>query len=74
MVLLSQQGLHLVLPQLERIRDVLQKDQPEHRVLVNSGIEIGTQFIVRGPELLIEIVQEFLCIGHFDSSPQQCGS
>jgi hypothetical protein len=52
--------LQLHTPLFERIRDVLEKDETEHYVLVHSSVEIRAQPVGGGPKLLIEIFQK-LC-------------
>ncbi len=39
---------------LERIRDVLQEDQPEHHMLVLGGVHVVPQLIGREPQLRLE--------------------
>ncbi|OLD23910.1 MAG: hypothetical protein AUJ04_09945 [Acidobacteria bacterium 13_1_40CM_3_55_6] len=34
----------------ERVRDVLQEDQPKHDVLILSSVHVPTQFVGSGPK------------------------
>ena len=53
----------LALTLLEGIGDVFEKDQAEHYVLVNRGVQSRAQLVSRCPELLFKIVEELLFDG-----------
>jgi len=55
-----QLGFDLSLPEGEGVGDIFQEDETEDGVLVNSGVEIRTEPIGGGPELLVEVAQELL--------------
>ena len=45
---------------VERVRDVLEEDEPEDGVLVLGGVEVVAQLVGRGPELPVQLIQERL--------------
>ncbi len=61
--------LDLGLPDSERVRNVLEEDQPEYRVFVNRGIQIRPEPVGGGPEFLIQFLQKGLRggVGHSGS-------
>jgi hypothetical protein len=64
-----QHRLDFRLPLGERVRDVFEEDQAEHRVLVNGGVEIGAELVGSGPELFIKLAEKGL-----GGTVRHCGS
>ena len=49
-------AIEIGLPELEAVGDVLEKDQPQHGVLVGGGIQVDAQVVGRFPEQLSDVI------------------